>query len=362
MYDCDSTTVQWSIIGEGLYASKNAKGVRAYATQWGGEHSSMHHCLITNSNSRSPRFNGVRNASKNPGDHDQFVDSEFFNNVVFNWGKPNSLYGGECNKDNNNGDNYNRIYMVNNYFRPGPATAANVKATRFFVEASTKGGQGQWLLKGNKFETGNKFVDASNPCWSDGTLAKVNADNWYGFTSNSAARAVNMVLGNNEENYNKHALKSQDVSSGMTLQTADEAYRAVVNGAGASLPRYDEVDRRLLDEAAGKTDPQFAGHTNGKISRGLGIINSPYDVRLSKTDSFKVGDKVVTCYPYLGMEKGERVMVDTDGDGLPDKYELEKGLNPNDASDGRTITPLGYSNLELFLHGISDGSIDKAAY
>lgn len=97
MYDCDSTTVQWSIIGEGLYASKNAKGVRAYATQWGGEHSSMHHCLITNSNSRSPRFNGVRNASKNPGDHDQFVDSEFFNNVVFNWGKPNSLYGGECN-------------------------------------------------------------------------------------------------------------------------------------------------------------------------------------------------------------------------------------------------------------------------
>lgn len=362
MYDCDSTTVQWSIIGEGLYASKNAKGVRAYATQWGGEHSSMHHCLITNSNSRSPRFNGVRNASKNPGDHDQFVDSEFFNNVVFNWGKPNSLYGGECNKDNNNGDNYNRIYMVNNYFRPGPATAANVKATRFFVEASTKGGQGQWLLKGNKFETGNKFVDASNPCWSDGALAKVNADNWYGFTSNSAARAVNMVLGNNEDNYNKHALKSQDVSSGMTLQTADEAYRAVVNGAGASLPRYDEVDRRLLDEAAGKTDPQFAGHTNGKISRGLGIINSPYDVRLSKTDSFKVGDKVVTCYPYLGMEKGERVMVDTDGDGLPDKYELEKGLNPNDASDGRTITPLGYSNLELFLHGISDGSIDKAAY
>lgn len=234
MYDCDSTTVQWSIIGEGLYASKNAKGVRAYATQWGGEHSSMHHCLITNSNSRSPRFNGVRNASKNPGDHDQFVDSEFFNNVVFNWGKPNSLYGGECNKDNNNGDNYNRIYMVNNYFRPGPATAANVKATRFFVEASTKGGQGQWLLKGNKFETGNKFVDASNPCWSDGALAKVNADNWYGFTSNSAARAVNMVLGNNEDNYNKHALKSQDVSSGMTLQTADEAYRAVVNGAGAS--------------------------------------------------------------------------------------------------------------------------------
>lgn len=362
MYDCDSTTVQWSIIGEGLYSSKNHKGARSYATQWGGEHSSMHHCLITNCNNRSPRFNGVRNESKNPGDHDQFVDSEFFNNVVFNWGKPNSLYGGECNKSINNGNNYNRVYMVNNYFRPGPATAANVKTERFFVGASDKNGQGQWLIKGNKFETGNKFVDSSSSCWSDDVLVKVNADNWYGFTSNSTDRAVNMALGNNKESYKKYVLTSQSVSSGISLQTADEAYRSVVNSAGASLPRYDEVDRRLLDEAAGNTDPKFAGYSNGKISRGLGIINSPCDIKLSKPDKFQAGNVTVTCYPYLGMEKDESMMQDTDGDGIPDKYELEKGLNPNDSSDGCAITSSGYSNLELFLHGIADGSIDKADY
>ena len=362
MYDCDSTTVQWSIIGEGLYASKNAKGARAYATQWGGEHSTMHHCLITNSNSRSPRFNGVRNASKNPGDHDQYVDSEFFNNVVFNWGKPNSLYGGECNKAINNGDNYNRVYMVNNYFRPGPATAAHVNEKRFFFEASTKEGQGQWFVNGNMFEIGNKFVDASKPCWNDETLKKVNADNWYGFVSNSSDRAVNMVLGNNEDSFKKYALTTRDVSSGMRLQTADEAYRSVTVGAGASLPRYDEVDRRLLDEAAGKIDPKFAGHTDGKTSRGLGIINSPYDIKLSKCDMFEVDGKVVTCYPYLGMNDGEKFISDSDCDGLPDKYELEIGLNPNDAADGRAITPSGYSNLERFLHGIADGSIKKSDY
>ena len=98
--------IQWSIIGEGLYNSKNKKGTRAYATQWGGEHSTMHHCLITNCLNRTPRFNGVRDdAQMDKGNHyhDAFVDSEFANNVIFNWGKANSLYGGEndtsVNKD-----------------------------------------------------------------------------------------------------------------------------------------------------------------------------------------------------------------------------------------------------------------------
>ena len=218
------------------------------------------------------------------------------------------------------------------------------------------------MLKGNKFEENNKFVDASNSCWNAETLKKVNADNWYGFTSNSVDRAVNMVLGNDEASFGKYALKSQDVSSGMSLQTADEAYDAVVERAGASLPAYDEVDRRLLDEAAGKRDPQFAGYTDGKMSRGLGIINSPSDVKLSKNDVFKVGDKTVTCYPYLGERGREKVILDSDGDGLPDKYEVEKGLNPHDPADGSVITATGYSNLELFLHGIADGSLRKADY
>ena len=88
-YDSDYTTVQWCIIGEGLYNSKNSKGARAYATQWGGEHSTMHHSLITNSHSRSPRFNGVRQ-QEDPQAHDLHVESEFANNVVFNWSAYNA--------------------------------------------------------------------------------------------------------------------------------------------------------------------------------------------------------------------------------------------------------------------------------
>ena len=57
------------------------------------------------------------------------------------------------------------------------------------------------------------------------------------------------------------------------------------------------------------------------------------------------------------MADGEQTVVDTDGDGLPDAYETEKGLNPNDASDGMALTKSGYSNLEIFLNAVADGKI-----
>ena len=140
LYDCDSTTVQWSIIGEGLYNSKHHKGQRSYATQWGGEHATMHHCLITNCVSRTPRFNGVRDEADlahGKRNHDAQVDNEFVNNVIFNWGKRNSLYGGENDTTKNhdadgNPAGYNHVYMVNNYFRCGPTTMAAKLSQRYF--------------------------------------------------------------------------------------------------------------------------------------------------------------------------------------------------------------------------------------
>lgn len=388
MYDCDSTTVQWCIIGEGLYNSRNSKGARSYATQWGGEHSTMHHTLITNCNNRMPRFNGVRSESKNPGDHDRFVDSEFYNNVIFNWGKPNSLYGGECYTAINGGDNYNRVYMRGNYFRPGPNTQKNVGSSRYFFQGDNAAqGTGQWLVEGNVFETGSKYVNSSKSCWKDETLAKVNADNWYGFTSGSGDRAVNLGAGNSEETYALYALTEQKVSSGLVAEDAGDAFYKVTGQmdyaaempthnlicAGATLPRLDEVDFRLLNEAAGVVEPQYSGvESTGAVSRGVGIINSPNDIVLSEHDTFTalhettgtgVGEtEEVTAWPFLGMRDGDRLMVDTDGDGLPDGYEREKGLNPADATDGAAMTDSGYTNLELFLNGIADGSIDKTDY
>lgn len=352
MYDNDSTTVQWCIVGEALYNSKNVKGARAYAAQWGGEHSTFHHNLITNCNARTPRMNGVRDDGTTVGAHDQFVDEEYINNVVFNWGKPNSCYGGENYAPNISG-HYDRIYMVNNYYKPGPWTCNAVKSTRYFANASTSSvaaTTGQWYLNGNMFEYN---ASASGNAWQSSALQSVNADNLYGVSTGSSLRAFNIDEGNTAANVINYTLTAQTVSSGVSTQTANEAYTRVVatdgTGAGAQLPRLDEVDLRLLKEAAGTIQPQFYGALTNN-PKMLGIIDSQTDIKLTKEDPNRAG------WPYLGLNEGEALLTDTDGDGMTDAYEDAKGLNKSDAGDGGTITENGYSNLENYLNALADGS------
>ena len=64
-------------------------------------------------------------------------------------------------------------------------------------------------------------------------------------------------------------------------------------------------------------------------------------------------------YPKLD---GECTIEDTDGDGMPDKYEDMKGFDKNNADDGAEIASSGYTNLEDFLNGVADGTITKDDY
>lgn len=359
MYDCNYTTVQWCIFSESLYNSGNSKGARAYGAQWGGEHGTMHHCLFANNVTRSPRFNGVRSSV-----NDRRVDSEFINNVIFNWGNHNSVYGGECSAGG--ATDYNRTYMINNYYKPGPATKAGTSNGRHFVRPT--GGSvnevGEWYLTGNKFETGSKWAGTAD-FWKDDVLEKVNADNYWGFLTEKGRGIHFWSLNPTQELFDKKLLKQLPAGYELTMayESADEAYAKVVKQAGASLPRYDEVDARILQEAAGLVDPKFKGDYGQ-----LGIIDTPYDITLSDHDRFAAlreednKEIDVTCYPRLQGDSYDAQVVDADGDGLPDAYETEVGLNPNDASDGQKLTASGYSNLEIFLNGVADGQIDAKAY
>ena len=368
MYDCDYTTVQWCLFEEPLYNSRNSKGARAYGAQWGGEHGTMHHCLFAHCVTRAPRFNGVRTNV-----NDRHVDAEFINNVIFNWGTHNSVYGGECSTGVE-GD-YNRTYMINNYYKPGPLTKDGTSYARNFVTATGENINqlGEWYLSGNKFETGSKWARNDNR-WKDEVLEKVNADNYYGFldTSNKRERAIAMwSAGYTQDIYDQKLLKSLPAGYELTIKnydTADEAYDKVVTQAGASLPRYDENDARVLQEAAGEIDPQFGGERGAK----LGVIDSPTDIPLQDHDvlaALYMGDEAkddkeidVTFFPRLQGDSFDAQVLDTDGDGLPDAYETEKGLNPNDPADGQALAESGYSNLELFLNGVADRQIDATKY
>ena len=365
LYDNNNTTTQWCIFSEGLYDSRNNKGNRSYGAQWGGKRSTMHHCLFAHNNSRSPRFNGVRTEN-----HDRQAVNEFTNNVIYNWGSVNAIYGGENSAGGET--DYDRIYMINNYYRPGPATKNATGSRRYWCSASggTINDVGQWYLKGNKFELSSKWAPSAN-IWKDEELQKVNDDNFYGFVSNNSSRAMNFWSLSPSQALADKALLTEPVAGELTYttyETADEAFKKVTSQAGASLPRYDEVDARILAEAAGTIDPQFGGARGAK----LGIIDSPYDITLQSHDDFAAlyeGDNAsdnkeidVTCYPRLQMDDTDCAVIDTDGDGLPDAYETSVGLNPNDASDGMKLTASGYSNLEVFLNGVADGQIDAKLY
>ncbi|MGD8814195.1 MAG: hypothetical protein PVI78_06930 [Anaerolineales bacterium] len=109
----------------------------------------------------------------------------------------------------------------------------------------------------------------------------------------------------------------------ITTSSAAAAYESVLAGAGATLPNRDAVDSRVVDQVS---------------QRGGAIIDSPDDVG---------------GYPQLA---GGISLVDTDHDGMPDVWELEMELDPEDASDGSgDLDGDGYTNLEEYLHILAMG-------
>ena len=130
----------------------------------------------------------------------------------------------------------------------------------------------------------------------------------------------------------------------------------MIANAGANLPRRDEVDERILNEAAGKLAVQDRGAIKWNKTepaspevKFMGIINSQDEL---KPDG---ADDNWTAWPDLSMKPGETVALDSDGDGIPDAWEEANGLDKTDANDGALIASNGYSNLENYLNNIGNG-------
>jgi len=214
-------TMQWCIIAESLVHSFHAKGPHGYGGIWGGEGASFHHNLIASHSSRNPRFSGS-STTMNPAD--ELVD--FTNNVIYNWGF-NSVYGGEQGKYN----------MVNNYYKPGPATVAKVKGRLLNPDEPL----GKFYLRGN-YLAGNEIVTANN---------------WLG------------VQGADKNPLDAAKADRPFPVVAIAVQTAQEAYQSVLAKAGASLKR-DAVDWRIIRDVASGTAKEGKDHN--------GLIDSQTDV------------------------------------------------------------------------------------
>ena len=261
---CRDVTVQWCFITESLDESAHHKGTHGYGSLIridGGV--SFHHNLYAHHRTRCPR----------PGTYGQppGILLDFRNNVVYDWISPAGYTS----------DDAARINYVGNYLKPGPSTREKI------------------------------------------------------YMFNIGGPATQMYAAANRLDYEKVASKTdwdwiEHAQPGNRLETpldaapvqTDEATSArdrILESAGATLPRRDAVDRRIVDDVRNGT---------GKV------INSPQDVGGMPT--------------YASGE----VPSDADGDGMPDAWETQHSFNPNDVTDGPTDADGdGYTNVEEYLNG-----------
>ncbi len=297
-YDNENFTMQWCILSESLYNSGHEKGKHGYGGIWGGAGASFHHNLIASHTSRMPRFNGARFTTK---PDTELVD--FRNNVIFNWGFQ-SVYGGEEGRQN----------MVNNYYKPGPATKDGELRYRildltqeFYISSINPDSlfAGWFYIRGNVVEG----------------APEATKDNWkYG------------VQKATEKEKEKSRMTKPFPFAPVTTQTAEEAYQLVLQQAGATKPKRDAVDLRVLEEA--QTGICRFGDTWGAKS---GIIDS---------------QKSVGGWPEL---KSEPAPKDSDRDGMPDRWEIENKLDPQNPEDRNGDSDQdGFTNLEEYLNELAE--------
>jgi len=311
-YNNENFTMQWCILSESLRISAHEKGAHGYGGIWGGKKASFHHNLLAHHDSRNPRF-----AAYDPNSTGGAVRLEglvdFRNNVIFNWGG-NSGYGGE-------GGNYN---MVNNYYQPGSASG---NSARIFAP-DPDGTAGGLRLHGVFYVAGNIMMN------SNGTVnTSVTNNNWLGIHPNSSIQNPNNVRSDVEFD------KGQ-----ITTHTAQEAYELVLANAGANFSR-DATDARIVNETRNILTPTRAYFTLNPSLRPPGINATRAGMIDTQAD---VGGWVAYNYNPVN------VPVDTDGDGIPDEWEIANGLNPNDPTDGpkNTLTRGTYTNLEVYLYSL----------
>lgn len=290
MYDTKNTTVQWCIVSEGLYKAGHHKGVRSYGGVWGGQYASYHHNLIAHQNSRTVRFNGSRA-------HDTIALVDYRNNVIYNWGSANAPYGGDVKIPGG----VSQVNIINNYYMPGPATSSNLRFMQALDAGTNSTGVGQWYLNGNIMEGDNRLTN----------------HNWDGLDLSHIPSELSLSA---------KAGKAFQISSTVSTELAKDALKNVLENAGATFPKRDAVDARIVSETRSR-------QASGIGSFGKpGIIDSP---------------AAVGGWPSY---QSAQAPVDTAKDGMPDDWELNMSLNPTNKEDRNNTNTEGYTMLEVYLN------------
>jgi pectate lyase len=234
--------------------------------------------------------------------------------VVYNWGA-NSTYGGEKEQPKKPQFNFSNINMIANYYKPGPATEPGA-VSHCIADPWTRNGAtdyGKWYIADNVVD-GNTWVSANN--WLGGVQPKDGSEFMAGFKMDQPWPAMPI-----------------------NQQTAEEAYTSVLDDAGATLPKRDPIDVRIVDEVR-NSNATFEGvsyeqkWTVADTTKKCGIIDNQTDVG---------------GWPEL---RSEPAPLDSDHDGIPDYWEDENKLDKDNPNDRNEIASDGYTMLEKYLNNI----------
>ena len=293
----------------------------AFGSTLGGENCSFMRNLWASNSGRNPSvgWNGVFN---------------FVNNVIYNW-VHRSVDGGDYTAQYN---------IINNYFKPGPLTPKNSHVGHRILKPESGLSRSEYKSYGRAYVNGN-IMEGND---------RVTRDNWDG--------GVQIESQPDVKGYIDGLRLNEPVGMPyISILSAKAAYNHVLDNAGAMVPCRDEIDQKVIDEVrTGKAYYEKKLPKDNPYGDHWGMHEKSQDKdgtfkyrRLPK-DSYKLG--IITDPRQMGgyPEYSGTPYVDSDGDGMPDEWEIANGLNPHDPSDANgDINGDGYTNIEKYINGIS---------
>jgi len=186
----DRITVQWCILSEALNFADHS-----FASICGGNRVTWHHNLFAHNLSRNVRFQGA-------------VDADFRNNVIYDWGWA-AAYG-----------EFDRLNYVGNYLKAGSSTTQ--RPYLFFHDGEAV------VMPESVFVTHNLIE-------GEPKAPGVNTNNWRGM---------------GYYYYDRNSLGASEPfpAPPVTTEPAQLAFEHVLENAGATLPKRDAVDERIVRE------------------------------------------------------------------------------------------------------------------
>jgi hypothetical protein len=292
-----NVTIQNCIFSEGLDTYNHAFG-----STIGGLNSTFMRNLWANNIARNPSVG-------------MYGDFGFVNNVIFNW----------WNRSVDGGDNNSFYNFINNYYKPGPITPKDKPIAYRILKPESGRAKKDSALFGKAYVSGN-IVEGNEKVTKDNWAGGVQIEDMPDAGKFTAAIRVD---------------KPFPIAK-LSMMSAEESYKYVLDNVGATLPKRDAVDKRIVQ------DVRTGNITYSPDAKPL--PPSRFIKRRLPADSYKQG--IISDISQVGgyPEYKGTPYKDSDGDGMPDAYEIKHNLDPKDPGDAVKYRKDGYTNIEEFLN------------